>query len=148
MTLLDFVRSLSEASKECILLVEGKRDKQALERLGVKNILTIGGIRLRDLPDILEGYSCVILLFDLDKHGERLTEKVKDILSREGYILIERFRDALKELGIMYVEELYEEVGCSKHTSFTGQADKVKLGHAGGTSERDKGRHRRRRDIG
>ena len=105
-----FLKELREASQSMAVLVEGKRDKQALERFGVKNIFTLGGKRLTDLPELLEGFSGVILLFDLDKHGERINRKVKDILSSQGYILIENFRDRMRELDILFVEELYEKV--------------------------------------
>lgn len=112
--LLDFVSSLSRVSKNSAVLVEGKRDREALDLLGVRNVFTIAGIRLTDLPDILEDYRNVVLLFDLDKHGEKLTQKVKAILIKEGYILIEEFRNRLKDLGIIHVEDLYEEVRGSK----------------------------------
>ncbi len=115
-----FVKSLSEASKTSAVLVEGKRDKWALESLGVKNIFTIAGIRLTDLPDLLEGFSNVILLFDLDKHGESLFKKARLILSREGYILIEDYREKLKEFGITCVEDIYEKIGSSEHRFTTG----------------------------
>ncbi len=115
-SLKSFVKSLSQASQSSAVLVEGKRDRWALERLGVKNVFTIAGIRLTDLPDLLEGYAHVILLFDLDKHGESLTKKAKDILLREGYILIEGYREKLKDYGITYVEDIYEKVRGSEHS--------------------------------
>lgn len=115
-----FVEALLKESESSAVLVEGKRDRWALESLGVKNVFTIAGIRLTDLPDILEGYSSVVLLFDLDKHGELLVKKAKDILSREGYILIDRYRDKLKELGITYVEDVYEKIRGSEHRLATG----------------------------
>ncbi|MGB9873822.1 MAG: toprim domain-containing protein [Hydrogenobacter sp.] len=106
----DFLKDLRSASQTRAVLVEGRRDKQALERFGIKNVLTLGGKRFTDLPDLLEGFSEVILLFDLDKQGEKINRKVKDILSTQGYILIEDFRDKMRELDILFVEELYEKV--------------------------------------
>ncbi len=116
----DFIDELRKASESSAVLVEGKRDRFALEYAGVRNVFTIGGLRLTDLPDVLEGYSHVVILFDLDKHGERLTQKVRSILSREGYILIEEFREKLRQMGIMHVEELYEEVRGSKQCPTAG----------------------------
>ncbi|MEN3034209.1 MAG: toprim domain-containing protein [Aquificaceae bacterium] len=89
-----------------VVLVEGRNDLRALARFGIKNIKTIEARRLRDLPDLLEGFSQVILLFDNDSHGERLTQKVKSFLTREGYIVNESFRERLKELGVICVEDL------------------------------------------
>jgi len=63
--LADWIQRLREASKDRAVLVEGKRDKQALSKLGIKNVFTLEGKRFADLPDLLEGYSEVILLFDL-----------------------------------------------------------------------------------
>ncbi len=115
-----FIDALKKTSKSSVVLVEGKRDKYALEYVGVKNVFTIGGLRLTDLPDVLEGYSHVVLLFDLDKHGERLTQKVRNILSREGYILIEEFRKKLRDIGITHMEELHERVRSSGQRSTAG----------------------------
>ncbi len=42
-------------SQSSAVLVEGKRDRQALQRLGIKNIFTLEGKRLTDLPNLLEG---------------------------------------------------------------------------------------------
>jgi len=104
-----WIQRLREASKDRAVLVEGKRDKQALSKLGIKNVFTLEGKRFADLPDLLEGYSEVILLFDLDKHGERIKEKVKTLLGSQGYILIEEFREELRAMGILYVEDIYGE---------------------------------------
>ncbi len=88
-------------------MVEGKRDKEALLRIGVSNVLTLGGRRIADLPDLLEGRTQgVILLYDLDKQGERITEKVKKSLREQGFHVIEVFREYLREAGIIHIEEL------------------------------------------
>ncbi len=102
----EWIKKLREASKDKAVLVEGKRDKRALSKFGVRNIFTLEGKRLSDLPDLLEGYSEVILLLDLDKHGERIKEKVKTILESQGYILIEELREELRSMGIIHVEDI------------------------------------------
>ncbi|WP_340690628.1 toprim domain-containing protein [Hydrogenobacter thermophilus] len=122
-----FVRDLREASKDRAVLVEGKRDRESLIKLGIKNVFTLGGKRFADLPDMLEDFSEVILLFDLDKHGERINRKVRDILSTQGYILIEDFRERMRGLNLLFVEELYEKVRDADSYFGTGQAHKVKL---------------------
>ncbi|ADO44653.1 TOPRIM domain protein [Hydrogenobacter thermophilus TK-6] len=122
-----FVRDLREASKDRAVLVEGKKDRESLIKLGIKNVFTLGGKRFADLPDMLEDFSEVILLFDLDKHGERINRKVRDILSTQGYILIEDFRERMRGLNLLFVEELYEKVRDADSYFGTGQAHKVKL---------------------
>ena len=102
----EWLKRLREISNNSAVLVEGKRDRQTLQKFGVKNIFTLEGKRLTDLPDLLEGFERVLLLFDLDKHGERINSKVKEILSKQGYILIEDFREELRSKGILYVEEI------------------------------------------
>jgi 5S rRNA maturation endonuclease (ribonuclease M5) len=122
----EWAKRLREASQTRAVLVEGKRDREALKRLGIKNIFTLEGKRFADLPDLLEGFQEVILLFDLDPHGERINSKVKEILAREGYILIEEFREDLRNTGINFVEELYGK-GCgAERPSGSGQDDKAK----------------------
>ncbi|WP_448587576.1 toprim domain-containing protein [Thermocrinis sp.] len=102
---------LDELKKQkAVIIVEGKRDKEALKKLGISNVITIGGKRLSDLADILEGQTQVIPLFDLDTHGERIHKKVVEILSSQGYILKSEYRDKLREFGVIYVEDLYEKV--------------------------------------
>lgn len=135
-----WLKRLREASKRNAVLVEGKRDRRALQSLGVKNIFTLEGKRFSDLPDLLEGFEGIILLFDLDKHGERINSKVKEILASQGYILIEDFREELKELGILFVEDIYGEGSSLKRTPHTGQVNKAEPRHAGRTAERDKSR--------
>lgn len=63
------------------IFVEGKRDKEALERLGLRRILTISGnlnMNVRRLSD--EKADVVFVLTDLDRRGEKLAFKAKDEL--------------------------------------------------------------------
>ncbi|MCS7171054.1 MAG: toprim domain-containing protein [Aquificaceae bacterium] len=120
-----WIERLCEASRENAVLVEGKRDRERLQKYGIKNIFTLEGKRFSDLPDILEGFQRVILLIDLDKNGEKINKKVKEILEKQGYILIEDFREELRKIGITFVEELNGEVGHTKCAPCSGQAHKV-----------------------
>ena len=103
----DWAKKLKNLSRDYPVLVEGKRDKEALIRIGVSNVLTLGGRRIADLPDLLEGNSQgAILLYDLDKQGERIGNKVREILISQGFQVIEVFREYLREAGIIHIEEL------------------------------------------
>ncbi len=115
-----WLKKLREVSQNSAVLVEGKKDRQALQKLGIKNIFTLEGKRLTDLPDLLEGFEKVVLLFDLDKHGERINSKVKEILTKQGYILIEDFREELRTKGIIYVEDIDGKGRTSKRTDGAG----------------------------
>jgi 5S rRNA maturation endonuclease (ribonuclease M5) len=120
MGLSELLDKLRELSKTAVVVVEGKRDKEALKKLGIENVITIAGKRLTDLADILEGTPQVIPLFDLDEHGERIHKKVVAILSSQGYILIDEFREKLKEFGVICVEDLYEKVRGAKKPAGSG----------------------------
>ncbi len=117
----EWLKELRKVSESSAVIVEGKRDRQALQKLGIKNIFTLEGKRLTDLPDLLEGFEKVVLLFDLDKHGERINSKVKEILTKQGYILIEDFREELRSRGILYVEDIDGEIRNLRCTDGAGQ---------------------------
>lgn len=122
----DWFERLRQASKDSAVLVEGKRDRQVLERFGVKNVYTLEGKRFTDLPDLLEGFQKVVLLFDLDKKGETIKEKVKNILEKQGYILIEEFREELRRTGILCVEDLYGKIFTTNTATGGRQTHKAK----------------------
>jgi 5S rRNA maturation endonuclease (ribonuclease M5) len=62
------------------VFVEGKRDKHALEKLGIRNILTISG-NLRQSCERLEPHvDKVYVLTDLDRRGDELAKAARDEL--------------------------------------------------------------------
>ncbi len=107
----DWISKLKEQSQkpDTVILVEGKRDKQKLNKLGIQNVIDLKGRRYYDvLEDIADHYHNVILLFDLDKHGERIFNKFKYMLGKEGIKTDSEFRNYLKNLNIEEVENLPE----------------------------------------
>ena len=107
----DWINKLKEEDRnpETIILVEGKRDKEKLFKLGIRNVMDLKGRRYYDvLEDIADHYNNAILLFDLDKHGERIFKKFKDMLEKEGVKTISSYREYLKNLTIEEVEDLPE----------------------------------------
>ncbi len=50
----EWFRKLREASETYPVLVEGRRDAQALKRFGVRNVITLSGKRFADVADLLE----------------------------------------------------------------------------------------------
>ena len=103
----DWIKKLKEIQEEAIILVEGKNDKRALLRFSIKNVLDLSGKRYADILDMLENKTeKVVLLFDLDSHGERINSKMKDLLTSQGFEVIEDFRNFLKELNIIHIEDL------------------------------------------
>jgi len=103
----EWLKELKKESRGAIILVEGKNDKRALNKFSIENILDLSGKRFSDIPDLLEGkWKKVVLLFDLDPHGERINQKIKELLSSQGFIVEEKFRNFLKKLNIIHIEDI------------------------------------------
>jgi len=108
-SLSDWIRSLKEVSKDYPVLVEGKRDVEALRKFGIRNVISLSGKRFSDIPDLLENEAeGAVLLFDLDPQGERIKAKISKLLRSQGFLVIEDFREYLREAGIIHIEELGE----------------------------------------
>ncbi len=75
-------------------IVEGIKDKKALESLGFRKIIALNS---RPIYKVVEGIKAkeVIILTDLDKEGKKLYKKLLDELSRNGIKVDNTFRDYL-----------------------------------------------------
>ncbi len=92
------------------IIVEGKKDKIALENLGCKNIITLNGSNagfhnlIEKLP---ENCKEVVILTDLDKKGKQLYHRIKKILTMNKIKIDDKFRVYLfKETKIRQIEGL------------------------------------------
>jgi len=99
------LRGISEKDG-VVIVVEGKKDAYKLQRLGIKNLYQIKGKRFYDILEELENSSHVVILTDLDKHGEKMFSRLKFILEREGIPADGRFRQELRGLGIKHIEDI------------------------------------------
>jgi 5S rRNA maturation endonuclease (ribonuclease M5) len=104
-----FILQLNEM-KDAIVIVEGKRDSQALMRLGfsgkVLEFYKFKGIV--DFADSVSKYERLIILFDRDKKGRTLTEKTIQLLQRRTKIDLS-FKRKLQEITkgkIKFIEQL------------------------------------------
>ncbi len=102
---LERLKAISER-EGTVIVVEGKRDAQKLQKLGIKNIYQIKGKRFYDILEDLENSSYVVILTDLDKQGEKMFSRLKYILEREGIPTDGRFRQMLKKSGIKHIEDI------------------------------------------
>ncbi|NYZ77679.1 toprim domain-containing protein [Candidatus Micrarchaeota archaeon] len=105
-----------------VVLVEGKRDKKALEELGCRRVITVSG-RVRDVCESLEGeQGRVVIATDLDRSGNELARMAREELEAhslgadsETRVLLARilkmryFEDAKRRY-----DEFIEEVETSK----------------------------------
>jgi 5S rRNA maturation endonuclease (ribonuclease M5) len=88
-----------------IIIVEGKKDKAALENLGVKNIITLRNGIEDFCQKISSKYPEAAILTDLDKEGKKLYSKIRYSLEREGVKINDNFRNFLfKETSLRQIE--------------------------------------------
>ncbi|MEM2394062.1 MAG: toprim domain-containing protein, partial [Candidatus Bathyarchaeia archaeon] len=78
-----------EAAKGIPIIVEGKKDMEALKALGITGRIIAaktGGKNLLDVISEIEecGASEVILLLDFDRRGRELTRRLKQRLEKTG----------------------------------------------------------------
>jgi len=102
----DFVDELKKSQK--LIIVEGKKDKQALEKLGIKNIITLSKKPIfQVIEDISKKTKEVVILTDLDRHGKELFGKLNSGLSYHGVKVDNKFREFLfKETKLRQIEGL------------------------------------------
>ena len=89
------------------IIVEGKKDKVALLKLGITNTFTIKEPLFKLCENLAKKYHTVIILTDLDKEGKRLYSKLKKNLERNGIKVDDDFRRYLfKETKLTQIEGL------------------------------------------
>ena len=95
---------LEQLKNECVF-VEGKRDKQALEELGITNVFTISG-NLHLSCDKIGNVQRVFVLTDLDRRGDELAKAARDELeSRSIKADLEARKKLAHTLRIKYFED-------------------------------------------
>jgi len=74
------LRQLLGHVKNSWVFVEGKRDKEALGKLGAANVLTISGNLRLSCKEVQGKTEEVVVLTDLDRRGDELAKKAKEEL--------------------------------------------------------------------
>ncbi len=102
----EFIERLRQTEK--LVVVEGAKDKKALERLGVKKVFCLDKKPLYMVVDDVSAISSeVVILTDLDEEGRRLYGKLKSQLQFLGVEIDNYFREFLfKNTKIRQVEGL------------------------------------------
>jgi len=95
---------------EILILVEGKKDKIALEKIGFedKNILLIHGKPFYKTIDVIEKRKpkkCIILT-DFDKKGKQFYHIFKKVLVRKGIRIDDKLRKIMLKERISHIEGL------------------------------------------
>ncbi len=102
-----------ERFKEYTIVVEGKKDVEALKSLGFEKVyaIHITGVPLRERAEqimfYIEKKDKLCILTDLDKKGKELYEKLKPIFQELGARLDSTFRGILIKSRISHIEGIY-----------------------------------------
>ncbi len=102
----DWIKNLRETKK--LIVVEGKKDKQALARFGINNTITIANkATYKSIEEISNKNKDCILLLDLDKEGKKLFSKMRHHLQKNGVKIDNKFRNFLfKKTKLSHIEGL------------------------------------------
>ena len=93
-TIEEWIEQLKDSHK--LIIVEGKKDKEALETYGIRNIFPLNGKPLyKVIEEVADNYKDAIILTDLDKEGKKLFGNLNSNLSRFGVRVDNSFRNFL-----------------------------------------------------
>lgn len=108
--ILGVLRELGEVNESVPIVVEGKRDREALRKIGLEGeiLLLHGGKSIYEFcEDLLEFYGRIVLLLDWDSRGESLYRQTASLL-RGHYEEFSFFRKRLKGLSQSEIKEVEE----------------------------------------
>lgn len=79
-----------------LIIVEGKKDKIALEKLGISNVIELNKKPLFQIVEEIADFNdeCIILT-DLDKKGKEIYGKLNSNLQKNGVKVDNKFREFL-----------------------------------------------------
>lgn len=91
-----------------IIIVEGIKDKRALNQLGIKNIVTLSRKPLFSIiEDLSTKNKTIAILTDFDKKGKQLYGKLNSGLQKHGVKIDNRLREFLqKNTRLSHIEGL------------------------------------------
>ncbi|EEZ92650.1 MAG: TOPRIM domain protein [Candidatus Parvarchaeum acidiphilum ARMAN-4] len=112
--LAEVIDSIKEESHDSVILVEGKRDKEALRKAGISDYAILQ-VSYKDENKIynevlLYHRNKVIALYDNDRTGEQKMSKLKSFLCGMGLKLLD-YSNSLNKNGITYIEEIDNRLG-------------------------------------
>ncbi len=108
--LLEQIEKLKSSDK--LIIVEGNKDKKALEKLGITNIATLSKKPLFHITEhIAEDNKEVIILTDLDREGKKLYGRLYSDLQRFGVRIDNSFREFLiKKTKLRQIEGIIKYI--------------------------------------
>lgn len=113
-TLSSAMERIREDSLDSVILVEGKRDREALERAGIPSygILQVSHKTPNEIYSdvMLYNRKKIIPLYDNDRTGESKLQKLGAFFSGMGMNMLD-YRTVLRKRGITYIEEIDNRMG-------------------------------------
>lgn len=102
----DFVEKIIDTNT--LIIVEGKKDKITLQKLGISNIVELSKKPLFQIvEEVSSSNSECIILTDLDKEGKQLYSKLNSNLQKNGVKVNNKFREFLfKHTRLRQIEGL------------------------------------------
>ena len=90
-----------------VYLVEGKRDAEALKKIGLDEIIIIDGKKLEDVVEEVKNRANeVVILTDFDDEGRKKASKLIKLLVKNKIKVNRRLRREFRKLGIIKIEEI------------------------------------------
>ncbi len=113
--IIDYIDSLKESGK--LIIVEGKKDKEALEKLCLINIVTLSKKPIfHVIEDVAEKTKEAVILVDLDKEGKKLFGKLNSGLQYHGVKVDNKFREFLfKKTKLRQIEGILSYINKQQH---------------------------------
>jgi 5S rRNA maturation endonuclease (ribonuclease M5) len=105
----DILREFLDSLGVSTIIVEGRKDKDALAALGVNagNIVVLKTkLSILETIEALEGEKDVVVLTDMDGEGRRLRRQLLEIFSQYGITESKGPRDLFAQLRLSHVEGL------------------------------------------
>ncbi len=101
----EFLAKLKQTDK--LVIVEGVKDKKALEELEVKNIITLSKKPIfQIIEEISKNHDEIIILTDFDKKGKELYRRLREGLKKQGVKIDTYFREFLLKTKLSHIEGL------------------------------------------
>ncbi len=119
------IERLLELVRDAAIIVEGKRDKEALNGIGFSDVIDISSKSIGAFTENLDKNKEYIILTDYDSEGERKNKEICKILQKFKFRLNLRFRQLFKSsFRITKVEELIK-ISKIKEDGYNGKISTI-----------------------
>lgn len=103
--MLDELSELIDSVSSVTAIVEGKRDRASLERLGFVRVVELDA-PLFEVVERFDKGETVQILTDLDREGRSLYQRLRHDLTQRGVRIDNRLREALFGSDLTHIEGL------------------------------------------